>query len=163
MTMLAASLLVLVFSTYSTNAQPTQGDFEFTLAGGGASSHDLDDNAVGLTAGLSYFVTDNIETGIRQGIAYNDVNGSSFIGTTEVALDYNLRLGIFVPFIGIQANATYGDTSLTWHAGPEAGAKLYFGESVFLFGKAAYDFRLDDRNGAGQDRLRYTLGVGVNF
>lgn len=165
MTLLAASFLALVSLT-TANAQPAQGDVEFTLSGGGSSSNDLDSNAVGANVGLSYFVTDSIEAGVRQGIGYSDAGGSSLIGSTEVALDYNLRLGKFVPFVGVQASATYGDTSLAWNAGPEAGAKFYFREKTFLFAKAAYDFRLDGRAGLGDrdsDRIRYAIGIGVSF
>lgn len=153
-------MLVLV-SVEATSA--AQGETEFTLAGGGASTYNLSDNALGLSTSLGYYVTDNIDASVRQSVFFNDAAGSDFSGSTGIGLDYNLRLGNLVPFAGVQASVAYGIGHPAWAAGPEIGAKFYVREKTFVFGRAAYDFRLNDRNGSKDDGLKYTIGIGCLF
>lgn len=162
MTLLLATLLAVLATTLTTPAQPVKGDYELTLAGSGSVVNDLKDNAFGLSGDLGLYLSDAIKISVEQGVAYSSM-GDSAVGETGVGLTYNIqhkKLGALVPFLGGHAVALYGNTPLTWAAGPVGGLKFYVAKKAFLYGKVGYNFML---NGPKNDALNYGIGVGFNF
>lgn len=137
-----------------------KGDWSLTLSGGGVSDKDLDDTSFSLSVSPSYFVSDSFEIGLRQGATYND----GFSGATTVFIDYNFRMQNpkWVPFVGANFGYSYGeDVEDAWRAGPEVGLKYFVNDSTFLYGRAAYEFDLND--GFDSGGFVYGLGIGFRF
>lgn len=146
-------------------------EYEFTLGANGASSTDMDDSIGGLAASLGYYLSDTLEISIRQTADYvnPDNSGSSYNGSTRVALDQHLAAhGALRPFVGINLGYLYGDSvNETWAAGLEAGAKFYVKPKTFIFAMVDYSWLfdhaddLDDRFDDGA--LFWNAGIGFNF
>src|SRR5437762_1716224 len=79
-----------------------QGDWELTLAGSGANGPDFDGMTASVNGSLGYFLTKEIEVGVRQSIGFTDigVSGGQWSGSTRIAADYHFDLGAFQPFVG---------------------------------------------------------------
>ncbi len=149
---------------------PSEGQWEFTLGGGGTSDNNLNTGDFRTDAELGYYFSENWEASLRQGITYNDDNnGTDLSGTTRGALDYNFDLGRWRPFLGVNLGYVYGDNVKdTFAGGPEAGVKWYAKEETFIYARAEYQFlfqHLDnaDDNDIEDGQFLYTVGVGFNF
>ncbi|HEV7300857.1 MAG TPA: hypothetical protein VGN72_15935 [Tepidisphaeraceae bacterium] len=148
------------------------GGLEFTLAGNGSSDNDVETGSFNGEASLGIFLGPSFELGVRQTVGYSDVGaGTNVNASTRGFLDYQLNLGRFAPFIGVNFGYVYGDTvSDTFAAGPEAGVKFYLGETndVFVFGRVEYQYFFDedeelDEIFDGDGQLLYTLGIGIRL
>ena len=84
-----------------TKADFKAGDWELTLAGGGASNKALTSNSIALNGSLGYFMSKDLELSIRQSASYAKINhgGDLFNGSTRVAADWHFDLGNFRPFL----------------------------------------------------------------
>jgi hypothetical protein len=138
-----------------------------SVGGSGTTSVDTSNTSFGANVGVSYEGLFNVplEVGVRQGINYSDVDGSTVGGSTGVALDLNFyaskRLAVFG---GVATDVRYADgVNLAWFAGPEAGVKVYLFQEVFVFGRVNYDLRVNERDGDTEDAWRYTVGMAVKF
>lgn len=153
-------------------AQGARGPFELTLSGTGANGPNFDGfNAAG-SAGIGYFINDNLELGIRETVTYDDVNTRAFLDTdTRAAVDLHFPLGDqgqFVPFVG--ANIGYlagGGIKNQWEAAPEGGLKYFVNNSTFIVFSIEYQFFFNQNSNAGQSfsngQFLYSLGVGFRF
>ena len=150
---------------------PKVGDWEVTLAGGGTSDNDFENNVLNLNLDASTYFRTDLSWGIRQGVTVADTPaGSSYNGTTSVfgqyhfgAADSRLR-----PFVGARLGYLYGDdTEDSFIAGPEAGLRYYVKPEAFLFGRVNYDFLFESGDDASDQfddgRFVYTVGVGFTF
>ncbi len=145
------------------------GNIELTLAGNAANGPDFDGFSAGASASIGYFVTKELELGLRQSINYTDVGvGSALNGSTRVAADYNFDLGQVVPFVGVNIGFVYGDAvNDTWEAAPEGGVKIFLNKTTFIMIMAEYQFFFDQGSNASQafsdGQFIYTVGLGVKF
>ena len=150
---------------------PTVGGWEVTLAGGGTSDQDFENNVLNLNLDASNYYREDLSWGIRQGISVADTpGGSSYNGTTSVFGQYHFggSDSRWRPFVGARLGYLYGDdTEDSFIAGPEAGLRYYVKPEAFLFARANYDFLFnsgDDVSDQFNDgRFVYTVGVGFNF
>lgn len=149
---------------------PNQGDWEFTLGGGGSSDNDVDVGDFRLDAELGHYLTDDVSVAFRQGISYIDDNaGTDLGGSSRLAVDYHFDLDRFRPFIGVNLGYVYGDNLKdTWAGGPEAGLKWYAKEETFIFARAEYQFLFEDLDNADDNEIDdgqflYNVGIGFNF
>lgn len=148
-----------------------EGEFEFTLGGGGVSSRKLDSSNGGVTASLGYYINDTLEVVGRQTINYFNPSGgdSGWGGSTRVALDKHLfEPGRFRPFVGVNFGAVYGDgTNDSLVAGLETGVKYYVQPRTFIFALVDYAWTFKDSDDATDNfsdgGFQWTLGVGFNF
>lgn len=148
-----------------------EGDKEITLSGTASNGPDFDGLTAGVNGSLGYFITDNLEVGIRQTITYSDVNvpgGSALAGATRIALDFHFDLEALQPFVGGNFGYVYGDiVNDTWEAAPEAGVKWFVNSTTFIFALAEYQFFFDSGDDAGDSfsdgQFVYTLGIGFRF
>ena len=148
---------------------PAKGDREFTLSGAGTSNKDFDRGSLGLAASFGWYLTDNWEVAIRQGVNYAKLtNDNMWNGSTRVAADYHWDLGKWRPLVGLQIGGIYGDgVQDSGIAGPEVGIKyyakpdtfVYFQEEYQVFFKQAKEINDNFDKGA----FVHTFGVGFNF
>jgi len=148
---------------------PAKGDREFTLSGAGTSNKDFDRGSLGLAASFGWYLTDNMEVSIRQGVNYADLaNDNMWNGSTRIAADYHWDLGKWRPLVGLQIGGIYGDgVSDTGIAGPEVGIKYYAKPDTFVYFQEEYQFffkQADEINDNFDDgAFVHTFGVGFNF
>jgi hypothetical protein len=164
--MVVAALLMLPTLSYG---YFEEGDKEITLAGQAAHSADFDGVIIGANGSLGYFITDNLELGVRQSLTYTDLGvGSSLNGSTRVAADFHFDLEAWQPFVGGNFGYVYGDAvSDTFEAAPEAGVKWFVNSTTFVFVMAEYQFFFDSGDSASSSfndgQFLWTLGVGFRF
>lgn len=138
------------------------GALDFSIAGTGATqTQGTTDSVFGTAVRLEKFVSTNVSFGYIQGIEVTtpDVRGSS-----ELFGAYNLTYKVIgftnQVFAGASAVFGYGNGLPTWHAGPIFGNRLFVKNNVYILAQANYDVGL---NNVADNRVRYTLGLGVRF
>jgi hypothetical protein len=164
---LLISLLNAVLAT-AAQAQVERGSWELTLAAIGTSNKDFDEHAIGVNAGLGYFLIDNLELSLRQTGVYVKSEATTANASTQFALDWHFALGRngrFQPFLGANAGYFYGDTYTdTFEYAPEAGLKYLVNPTTFIFFRAEYQIFAKDFTGNSDSADReYTYSVGVGF
>ena len=162
---LAALLLLPTFSY----GYFEEGDKEITLSGSASNSADFNGVFIGANGSFGYFVTDNLEIGIRQSLQYTDVGVDSALnGSTRVAADFHFDLEAWQPFVGGNFGYVYGDAvSDTFEAAPEAGIKWFVNSTTFVFAMVEYQFffdQADEADSAFEDgQFLWSLGIGFRF
>jgi len=144
-----------------------RGPWELELGGSGTNSSKFNGFTAAGNGALSYFLTDQFEIGVRQNIAYSDLAGSNWAGTTAVAFDFNLPLGDqgqFVPYGGGNVGYIYGDgIHDSFVGGPEAGIKVFLNSSTFIYASMTYEINFDKHGGSSDGQVLYGLGLGVRL
>ncbi|RJP76980.1 MAG: hypothetical protein C4522_16550 [Desulfobacteraceae bacterium] len=146
-----------------------KGNYELTLGGSGSNDESFDGAVFNIEAGLGYFITQNFEAVLRQGISYADIPGDdNWNGSTRVSFDYNFDMGNWFPYLGVNIGYLYGDTvEEQFIAGPEAGAKFFVNETTFINAGIEYQFLFEDADEADNNfddgRYVYMLGIGFKF
>jgi hypothetical protein len=155
---LAAMLAVPAVS----KAQFEAGNFALELSGNGQSDKDFDTGAFALFGELGYFVSKEMEIGIRQGFQWSDFGDSNWAANTGAFLDYHFDLDRWQPYVGAFINYTYGqDVDETWFAGPEGGVKYFVNSTTYLDLNVAYGFDLEE--GFDEGAFQYGLGIGFRW
>lgn len=154
----------------SANAQ-TNSTFEawnLTIAGGGSTTISKTESSFAAEVGLSKegkFILP-LEVGARQSIGYIS-SGDRVAFTTQPFADVRLlKLGNASVYVGANATATYGNTPLTWTAGPEGVLKFDLTKDAYFFGRVSYNFALNGRSDFqdnSRDDITYRVGVGIRF
>src|SRR5438067_2865813 len=156
----------LLLAPAISQAQFKQGDWELTLSGQASNGPDFNGVTGSASGNLGYFLTDQLEIGVRQTATYNDIGTSGNLnGSTGIAADYNIDLGRFVPYIGGSIGYVYGDSvSDSWFGGPEAGLKYFVNNTTFVFFSIEYQFFFDSGSNFNQPfsdgAFLYGLGIG---
>jgi len=119
-----------------------------------------------LTGSVGFFVLPVLELSVRDGVTYDDVGfGSAWDNTVKGAVDFELPLDRFEPYIG--ANVGYfasGSLHSSPEAAPELGLKFFVTKSVFVFGQAEYNFYWrGSGNGFNSGSFGYGLGLGMRI
>lgn len=151
---------------------PQAGDRELTLSGTGSSKSSMDAATFGVSGGLGWFYTDELEFGVRQGMGYADLPGTSdnrWNGNTRGFADYHFVVGERArPFVGVSLGAAYGDAVHdSAFGGLEAGLKYYVRSKTFIMGAVEYQYFFTNLNhiddGFEDGAFAYTLGIGYHF
>lgn len=149
---------------------PEAGERELTLAGTGAGDKEFDNGNFGISGDLGWYLSEELELGIRQSFNYAQLEGASdsWSGATRGFVNYHFPLGAARPFVGANIGGVYGDgVEETGFAGPEAGLKYYVREKTFIFVRAEYQFffessdEVDDNFDDGS--FVYSAGLGYHF
>ena len=146
------------------HAQFEAGNLALTLSGSGQNDKDFRSTSFSVNGSLGFFLTKEMEIGVRQGVIYADGNGSSWAGQTLAAFDYHIDLDRWQPYLGVNAGYAYGGGSNhndAWLGGPEVGVKYFVNATTFIDLNAAYEFDL--QNGIDHGQFLYGLGLGVKF
>lgn len=148
---------------------PAEGDWEFTIAGGGNNDKDFENGAFSTVFDIGYYLNDDWSVGARQGFGFaGDNDDLNFDASTSVYTNYHFNLDRWRPFIGASLGYIYGeDVEETFVAGPEVGVKYYIKEDAFIYGRMTYEFLFDSADDADDrfddGRFVYGLGIGLNF
>lgn len=147
-----------------------QGEWEFTLGGGGGTNKDFDNSLGGVNFSVGVFLTDTLELSVRQAINYTNDSSSDAVynGSTFVAIDQHFGTGRVRPFVGFNLGGLYGDTTNdTLAAGIEGGLKIYVLPKTFVFALVNYAWTFNDTDDAADSfddgALLWTVGVGFNY
>jgi hypothetical protein len=166
----AALIAVPMIVTSAAHAQFKDGDFEVTLSGSAQNGPDFNGVSAAANVNLGYFITKELEVGIRQTVGFNDIGTSGDLnGSTRAAVDYNFDLGAVVPYVGANIGYVYGDSVTdTWEAAPEGGLKWFVNGTTFVFVSVEYQFFFDHNtdnfsNAFSDGQFVYGLGVGFRF
>ena len=140
-------------------------DFTLTVSGQGVSTHDFDNTSFSLTVDGSYFVSHNLEVGVRQTLSFLSDADNDFAGATIAHVDVNFTLLESVPklvgFVGARGGYVYGYGDDHWSIGPEAGVKYFLTTDAYLYGSVGYD--IDVNNGIDEGQWVYGIGIGVKL
>jgi len=169
--LLAAALMILPAS--AAQAQFQQGDWELTLGGTGSNGPDFNGTSFAMQGNLGYFLSKELEVSLRQSIGYSDLtsqsgDGSAWVGSTRIALDYHFDFGRFQPYIGAQIGYVYGDgVKDSFQGGPEGGIKFFVNSTTFIQFSVEYQFFFDqdsDASAAFSDgQFIYGLNIGFRW
>jgi hypothetical protein len=149
---------------YTAEVGPRKGDWEGFLGGTGSSNGEFNDNTMGVTGSVGYYVLKWLPVRLNQsyittwGSRVNDQHRF----TTTGAADFQAPLGRFQPFLGGFGGYAWGDQN-SGLAGPEGGIKFYVNESTFIQGLMQYGFLFDKTFDWDNGRAVYTIGLGWNF
>jgi hypothetical protein len=168
---LAVALVLLWPAAAVVNAEPKQGNFDFTLSGSGTSSAHFDATSVSATGGIGFFLLSFLCVGARQDIGYSDTaTGKDWIASTRGFIDIHIPIAFLDPFIGANFGYVYGDKDVvedSFVAGPEAGLRVYLKDDAFLYGMVEYQVLFEDSQEAEDNykdgRFVYSIGFGLNF
>jgi hypothetical protein len=149
-----------------------RGPFELTFGASAVNSSRFDGFSAAGDASLGYFLTDQLEVGIRQTVTYNDVVSPRILdASTAAAVDFHFPLGErneFMPFIGANLGYIYGSgVKNTFEGAPEGGLKYFVNNTTFLFVQVEYQFFFRKGSGIGNGfkdgQFVYTGGIGFRF
>lgn len=139
-------------------------DFTLTIIGQGVSTHDFGDTSFSLTADVGYFISHDVEFGVRQTVSFISGADTDFAGATIAYADINFQLldntKLFW-FVGVRGGYTYGYGDDHWGIGPEAGLKYFLTKDAYLYGSVGYD--IDVNNGWDEGQWVYGVGIGVKL
>jgi hypothetical protein len=143
------------------SAQFEAGNYALELSGTGSNDQDFRTGAASVQLNLGYFLSKEIEVGVRQGLIWSD-GGSAWSGQTNAAIDYHFDMDRWQPYIGANIGYVYGDNvSDDWIAGPELGVKYFVNATTFIDANVAYEFNLEE--GLDDGGFLYTLGLGFKW
>ena len=155
------ALLALLALPSLSQAQFEAGNWALELSGQGSNDKDWRTGDASVQFNLGYFMTKELEIGVRQRLIWGD-GGSAWAGNTTAAVDYHFDLDRWQPYVGANIGYTYGsDTEDAWNAGPEIGVKYFVNTTTFIDAQAAYEFDLN--NGLDSGQFLYTLGLGFRW
>lgn len=169
MFLFSVAAMALVLVPAAAQAQFSEGDWELTLNGSGTSSKDFDSNTVSVNGSLGYFVSDQIEIALRQGVSWTSIDQGPDVAAfaTRVAADYHFDLDRWQPFVGVVGGGVYGDEDVldSFVAGPEAGVKYFVNSTTFVFAAAEYEFFFNsgDADVIDTGQFVYSIGMGVRL
>jgi hypothetical protein len=150
-------------------------DRDFTIGGSGTTDKKFDNSTASLEGALGYFIRDNVELTVRQGLSFSDgAAGNDWDASTRVAADYYFkmpaqsRFNMLNPYAGINLGYLYGDTTDDQYiAGIEGGVKYFVNSTTFISGSLEYQFLFEDTSDADdafdEGRFVYAVGVGFKF
>jgi hypothetical protein len=147
---------------------PQAGEVELAFAAAGTNDRDFDGGGFNLQSDLSYYFTETVSAGIRQGFELTSADESRWNADTALFGQYHFGQTPLRPYVGAAAGFLYGDdVNDTFYGGPEAGLRYYLKPETFLFGRVQYQFLFDsgdDEDDRFDDgRFFYTFGLGVTF
>ena len=163
---LPAVAIGLLLFTAQARAQFQAGDWTLTLGGTGTNGQDFDSGSFNVTGDIGYFFTNQLEIALRQSIGYTDFagdDGSFWIGSTSVALDYHFDMGRWQPYVGGVLGFAYGDLNDTGFGGPEGGVKYFVNSTTYIEGSVAYQWFFDSGDDLDDGQFVYGLNIGFRW
>ena len=144
-------------------AQFEEGNWTLQLAGQGFNDKDFESGSVAVQFDLGYFLTKEVNVGVREALDWND-GGSSWGTFTTLYIDYHFDMDRWQPFIGAnigKACSANEDTNDDIFAGPEVGVKYFVNSTTFVQALVTYEF--DVQEGLDEGAFQYGLGVGFKW
>jgi hypothetical protein len=158
-----SALLLLPCLARAQNLANDAGPFEITVSGAGENDREFYNGGFSLDGGVGFFIIPELEIAVRDGVDYTSSKnaGSSWDNTVKGAIDFNLPLDHFEPYVGYFASDSFRSSP---EAAPEVGLKVLFTKNVFVFVQMEYDFYWHSA-GVNLDNgtFEYALGLGFRF
>jgi hypothetical protein len=143
-------------------AQFEAGNYALELFGTGNNDQDFESGSVSAGGELGYFLSKEIELGLRQAFSWSDsdVSDADWNGDTRIFGNFHFDLDRWQPYVGAFVGYVYGDfVDDFWTAGPEVGVKYFVNSTTYIDLNAAYGFNLDE----GIDDGSFFYGLGIGF
>jgi len=147
------------------SAQFEAGNYALELSGSGSNDQDFTTGNAAVNLNLGYFMTKELELGVRQGIVWAD-GGSAWSGQTVVAADWHFDMDRWQPYIGANIGYVYGDgVQDTFEAAPEAGIKFFVNSTTFIQVGVEYQFFFNNGDDASQSFSdgQFVYGANIGF
>jgi opacity protein-like surface antigen len=142
----------------------SKGEWSLTLGGTGSTltkGSNTSNLGVDISIGHTGHLILPLEAGIRQNVSFGGSDNSTVL-VTRAYSDWDIfKIGKLDFFLGGNVGLAYGNTPLTWTAGPEGGVRYWIAENVAAIGRVDYLFNLN--NGTSNNALGYFLGLQVRF
>ena len=174
--MLRKLMVVAAFAllpAMAAQAQFQAGDWELTLGANAAHGPDLNGVTFSGNGAIGYFLTKELEVGVRQSLNWSDVasgnGGSAWAGDTRAFADYHFDMDRWQPYAGGFIGYVYGDgVEDAWVAGPEIGVKYFVNSTTFINLGVQYQFFFDNNSDSVGDafsdgQFLYSLGIGFRW
>jgi hypothetical protein len=163
----AALLLVGPCFAYAQNLASDAGPFEVTVAASGSNNRGFTTGGFSVAGSVGYFVVPFLEIAARDNWTYSDLgSGYGWQNTARAAIDFNIPLNNFEPYIGANIGYFASHNPDAWSplAAPEVGLKFLFTQNVFIYGQVEYDFFWRDTgNTFNNGQFVYNVGLGFRF
>ena len=138
-------------------AQFEEGNWTLQLAGQGSNDKDFESGQVAVQFDLGYFLTKEINVGVREALDWND-GGSSWGTFTTLYVDYHFDMDRWQPFVGAFIGYAYGDgVDDDGNYGPEGGVKYFVNSTTFIAATVQYVLPFDSDN---DEFWQYSVAVG---
>lgn len=143
---ITVSALALLALPAIASAQFEQGDYSFTLSGFVGAPKDTSGVATGIKTELGYFLTKELQIGIRQDVSFIDnnedtpgVDSSGWGGRSAAMAAFHFDMGALQPYIAVVAGYEYPEfVEGTPFVAPEVGIKYFVNGTTYLYGNVAY-------------------------
>jgi len=155
-------VVALLAMPVMSHAQFEAGNYSLELFGTGGNDQDFESGTVSVGGELGYFLSKEMQLGLRQALAWADAQGGDSIwnGDTRIFLNYHFDMDRWQPYLGAFIGYVYGDTvDDFWVAGPEAGVKYFVNSTTYIDVNASYGFNLDE----GIDDGAFFYGLAIGF
>ena len=155
---LALSALALFPAVSRANVQ---GDWVLQLMGSGSNDKGFEHGAYQVDVFVGYFVTNNLQVNLSQGVAIAS-RPSSSAGVTQLSAFWNFPLNNqWDVYVGANVGLSYG-TRMTGNGefGPEAGVKFNINSTTYAFLDVQWDFSFQNSDFS---EFLYSLGLGVKL
>ena len=149
---------------YTAEVGPRKGDWEAFLGGTGTSNGEFNDNTIGVTGSVGYYVLKWLPVRLNQSYITtwgSRVNDQHRFSTTGAA-DFQAPLGRFQPFLGGFVGYSYGDQQ-SGLGGPEGGIKFTSTKARSFRGSCSTVFCSTKISIGTTAEPLYTIGAGWNF
>lgn len=145
--------------------------WELTLGGTGFNDEDFEAGGGQLAVSLGYYLTDALQVGVRQNLAFSDAGDGSpdtWNGSSRGVIDYVFQTEWVRPFVGVNVGAIYGDTvKETMIAAPEGGVKFFVQDDAFIQLMVEYQFLFETSDRINQafdnGQFVYSALLGLRF
>lgn len=179
----ALPVLALLAVPAISSAAFETGDFDMQLSASGAAPKSMQYGQAGARVGLGYFLTKEVEIGVRQEVSWRETpksndfavyqrqdNGTftrvktksqAWGGSSAASMDYHFDLGAWQPFVGGMVGYSYQQQQRgSAFVAPEVGVKYFVNSTTYVFASVEYDYNLSHPNTSIFSGL---AGVGFRF
>ncbi len=172
------ALFAGAFALTAAIAAPAEAGFvaeniAFQVSGGLNHAQGSDTGTANVDLSVGYFLTDQVELGVIQGLSYNFNDGGedTWSAATVGFANYNFASpeAKFVPFAGAFGGVLWNDDDATGTIGPNLGVKYFLGDETFLVTRYRYEWAVDslelnevDDNQTDGNHV-VTVGLGMKF
>ncbi len=159
----------------SGNVARNAGPLEMTFAGAGSSDKSFKDSDITASTGLAWYLAPWFDVGVRDSVTYESRGTYSFDNVVRGAVDFNIPIDRFEPFVGGNVGYGAGHGALegsSGQGGPEAGLKYFITDRAFIYTQIEYDFFFNGRttssassalNSVTHGQFAYFFGFGIRL
>lgn len=144
--------LVIGLRIQLAHAQPVENDWEIQGSANFFHTQDSHTGTVTADGALGYFLTDELEVGVRQTISSAFIRHArdQWLATSAGFSDYNFHGLVnedwIIPYLGAFVGAVWNDQDSTGTLGPNAGTKFFLSRRTSINAAYRYEWYFDKVN-----------------